>query len=186
MASLVTGGYKMADLTPERKNIQIEESRFKFAVSESFCQKLGKSVNFLNYFQHSEKQFFINGSYNNNPSAIPFVGVDGMAVFEFDAEIIDVVMLISLVGSSGQTVLDIEWAPEGSTTFTSIFSTTPKITSAAANFSRCYVGYTMSGTVAPVLSKTTFAAKDVLRCNLTEVPTGSVQNTGLLVYYRPI
>ena len=50
----------MADITPARKNIPFPGSRFRGAVSEWLIQTLGGSINFINDFQYTEKNFYIN------------------------------------------------------------------------------------------------------------------------------
>jgi hypothetical protein len=180
----------MVDLAPDRKNIQIEESRFRTAVSESLIQKVGSSVNFINYYQHSEKQFFLNGNYNY--ISAPVLRFDGMTFFQYDAEVIDVWMFVQVQSAmtSGTTELDLKYATTPGGSFTSIFTTTPKIQYNAGNDIWIHVGSTVTNTTAPVLSVTNFDAEWALRLDVLQVPTGtpgdtSGVGTGLLVHYRP-
>lgn len=172
----------MADISALRRNIQIEETRFRYAVSESMAQKLGGSINFINTRQHSEKQFFINGPYNILGAQ---TAVDGLTFFQYDAEIIDVWMFVEYNGSSGTTELDLKRATSSGGSFSSIFSTTPKITSAAGNFAYVHAGISVSGTTAPVLSLIHVNAGDAIRCDLLQVPGGSPQGCGIIIHYRP-
>jgi hypothetical protein len=177
----------MADLTGQRRNIQIEESRFRYAVSEALVQKVGSSINFINDYQYSEKQFFANGPYSTAPS-FPQTGVDGLTFFDFDAEIINVWAFNLVAGSGGTTELDIKRATASAGAFTSIFSTTPKFDSTAA--ANSYVDANgnqaaTTGVTAPVVTTTNVNAGDALRFDIVSSMTGSPQNCGVIVHYRP-
>jgi hypothetical protein len=174
----------MADLTPSRKNLQVEETRFRSAVSESIVQKAGSSINFINERQHSEKQFFINGNYS--AISLPFIAIDGYTFFQFDAEIIDVWMFIQFAGSGGTTELDIKRATTPGGSFSSIFSTTPKISSLAGDGIWIHVGSSFPNTTAPVLALSQVNAGDALRCDLIQAQSGATVNgCGIVVHYRP-
>ena len=176
----------MSDLSPERKQIQVEETRFRYAVSESMIQRIGKAINFINLRQHNTKQFFINGPYRiSNP---PVTGVDGLIGVEFDIEIIDVFMFNLVAGSSGTTELDIKYATTPSGTFTSIFSTTPKIQHTAGNNVWVFGNSSFTapiGTTKPVLSTTNLDKFWVLRCDMLQKQDGDPENCGISIYYRP-
>lgn len=173
-------------VTPARKLIYQLGTQFRSAVSEELIQRLAGISNFISLYQHSEKQFFINGSYST--ATTPVLGVDGLAVFEFDAEIIDVWMFNTTAGSGGTTELDLKVATTSGGAFTSIFSTTPKITSAAGN--NAWVGapggayVAPTGTTAPVISTVNVDAHSAIRLDLLQTQTGG-QNCGLIVHYRP-
>lgn len=164
--------------------IQIEESRFKFSVSEFVVQKIGKSINFINKRQHSEKQFFING----NPSQItlPFLGIDGLAFMQYDAEIIDAWMFAQVAGSGGTFELDIKRASTPGGAFTSIFSTTPKIQAAAGNNVWIHLGSIVGSTTAPILASSDVDAGDALRCDVIQAQSGTTfTGGGIVLHYRP-
>lgn len=173
----------MTDLTAERKMIQQEETIFRYGISESFAQKLGASVNFINERQHSEKQFFANGTFSR--VADPKLGVDGLTIFEFDAEIIGVWAFQLTAGSGGTTELDIKKATTPGGAFSSIFSTTPKFTSSAGNNAWIGLGDSLSGATAPVLSSANVNAGDAIRFDIVTSQTGSPSNCGILIHYRP-
>lgn len=173
-------------VTPARKLIYALGTQFRSAVSEELIQRIGAVSNFISLYQHSEKQFFINGAYSN--ATVPALGIDGLAVFEFDAEIIDVWMFNLVAGSGGTTELDLKIATTPGGAFTSIFSTTPKITSGAGN--NVWVGapggaYTPpGGATAPVISTINVDAYSAIRLDMLQTQTGG-QNCGLIVHYRP-
>lgn len=175
------------DLSPERKNLQVEESRTKFAVSESFAQKLGASVNFINNFQYDTKDFFANGTYNI--TGVNETAFDGLYVFPFDVTIFFVAMFSSVAGSGGTTRLDIKRTTASGTTFATIFTTPPAIASTADHTDEAYIytGGTGTGMTAPVLIGGTYDinAGDAIRADFLSKQTGSAQNTGILVYFRP-
>ena len=189
------------DISPLRSNIPLPGAQFRAAVSEYLAQSLGGTMNFINYFQHSEKQFFLNGPYSFSP-VVPETGVDGAAVFEFNAQIIDVWMFNLLAGSSGSIQLDLQLFSSPGGTGNSIFTQQPAISYLAGN--NCWVGcpnpalignqyspgpYTPPlNTTPPILnsSLTNFiAAGSLITCNLQSVQQGG-QNAGILVHYRPI
>ena|SRR5581483_4490218 len=191
------------DITPQRVNIPLAAAQFRAAVSEYLAQSLGAQQNFINYFQHSEKQFFINGPYSI--ATLPVNGIDGMTVFEFQAQIIDVWMFNLVAGMSSSTQLDILVAGSSGTAFgswTSIFSTKPSISSSATapTWVACsnpqgggsaYTppSYTApSGTTQGVLNTSVsglIAPYTGIRCDLISAMPGG-QNCGAVVLYRPV
>lgn len=179
----------MADLDPERKNIQVEETRFKYAVSESWAQKIGKSINFINDKQHSEKQFFLNGRYA--AADIPFLGADGLCIFNYDAEILNVYAFNLEAGGGGTTELDIKRTTASGGAFTSIFSTTPKIASTAGNWAYVGIGDSGTGLTAPVFASVNdndcfeVDAGDALRFDILTAQSDRPRSCGVIVHYRP-
>lgn len=173
----------MALVSDLKKFIDQLEIKYRAGVSESTFTKIAGMINFLGHRMHSEKMFFLNGPY---PSFGLQNGVDGLAVFEFDAEIFNVWMFNLVAGSAGTTELDIKLKPFSSGSFTSIFSTTPKITSAAAANTWIGVGDTVIGATAPVLTSSPLLvnAKDAIRLDKITSMTGA-ENAGIIVHYRP-
>lgn len=188
------------DITPQRINLPEAAAQFRAAVSEYLAQSLGGANNFLNYFQHSEKQFFINGPYGITGGSQTFV--DGLAVFEFQAQIIDVWMFNITGGSSSSTSIDLLVSPSPGSAFTSIFSTRPSIDHLAV--SPAWVScsnpqgggpaftpppYTPpSNTTQGILNTSVsgiIPAYSAIRCDLVSAQVGG-QNTGVIVHYRPI
>ena len=108
-----------------------------------------------------------------------------MAFFQYDAEIIDAWMFVQKSGSGGTTEIDIRHATTPGGGFSSIFSTTPKITSAAGDNIWIHVGSAVGGTTAPVISTTNVNAGDAISCDLLQAQTGTVAGAGLLIHYRP-
>ena len=173
-------------VSPARKLIYQLSAQFRSAVSEELIQRIGAVTNFISLYQHSEKQFFINGPYSI--ISPPQTALDGLALFEYNAEIIDVWAFNLVAGSSGTTEIDVKIATTSGGAFTSIFSTTPKITSAAGN--NVWVGAPggsyapPSGTTAPVLSTVNVNAYSAIRVDLLQAQTGG-QNCGIVIHYRP-
>jgi hypothetical protein len=190
----------MSLVTPQKVLIYNAGAQYRAAVSEDLIQRISGLQNFIGLYQHSEKQFFLNGPYSF--TATPQTGADGLTIFEFDATIIDVWMFNLVAGTSGTTELDIKMATTPGGAFTSIFSTTPKITSAAG--ANRWVGnpsiwtsglpvvdstYTPpSGCTKPVLTgggQTLNVNKySALRLDLISAQVGG-ENCGLLVHYVP-
>lgn len=172
----------MADVPPLRRNIQTEESRFRFAVSESIIQKAAGSINFINDRQVLKRDLFLNGPYSI--VATPQLGVDGLIVFEFDIKIINVFIFSLVPGASGTTELDLKRATSPGGAFSSIFSTTPKVSSTAAANIWAGAGDVVAGVTAPILSTTDLDADDAVRLDLISAMSGG-QNAGLIMIYRP-
>lgn len=190
----------MADVTPLRQNIPLPGSQALGAVSENLIQSLAGTMNFINYFQHGKKEFPLNGPYSG--AALPQTGVDGLQVFEFKSQILDVWMYNLVAGTSGTTELDVLVASAPGGTFSSIFTTTPKISWQAGN--NVWVGvpnaslvgqqYTPpaysapANTTPPVLNAAvtnSIAAWSAIRADLKQAQAGG-QNCGIIIHFRPI
>lgn len=173
----------MPTITPLRRNIVTEEVQFRSAVSESTWNKIGGSLNFVNERQYQEKVYNLNGPYSIG-STYPFNGIDGLTIVQFDMTIINVYIFNITNGTSGTTELDLKRIQNPAGAAVTIFSTTPKFTSAAAANTWIGVGETVTGMTAPVLSTTDIDAGDALRFDMISAVTGAF-NTGLIVIYRP-
>lgn len=193
----------MADLTPLRRNVQLEEVQYKSAVSEATFQKLGASVNFINYYQYKHYEFgFIKAIANSgNPTYNTFTPplvISDLEAFPTASQIVAITLQHNTAGSSGTSELDIQWSTQNSGTWASIFSTTPKATSSAPTDSQwdsvfndvtstwSSVATTPAGCTVPVFSKTTFAAGDRLRCRAVTNQAGTPNGFTMRIYYRPI
>lgn len=174
----------MAELTPVKKFIQEAEVKYKAAISEVTGRKLGQMLNFLGRRLHEAKKFQLDGPYAIIDS--PQLGVDGLIPFEFDAEIFNVWIYNLVPGSSGTTELDIKLLTGSGDTGTTIFTTTPKITSAASANAYIGVGGTVTGCVAPVLTSFPFNinAGQALLCDKVQAMPDA-ENCGLIIHYRP-
>lgn len=174
----------MANITPERILIQQEETKFRAAVSESTLSRVGATSNFINLYQLDTVDFKANGAYNLGP--LPNNQFDGIVTFPFAFEVLYAAIFTGpTTASGGTTELDIKWKPYSSGSYASIFSTTPKFTSAAAASDAVYNGSSKTGFVAPVLSKTQFDAWDLLRFDIVTAVTGTQKGCGLKLFWRP-
>lgn len=165
-------------------NIQEEEVQFSAAVSEYFGRRAGQLLNFIkqyHVFDHTFKMNFSIGAMSGR------TGIDGFFVFPYDVEIIDAVIYKESPGSSGQMQLDVLLAPFGSSTFTSIFSTTPIITAAAGSNIACGTGDSVSGVTSPVLTSNPIlvTAKTKMRMDCLSMDAGFPANGGISIKYRP-
>jgi hypothetical protein len=131
-----------------------------------------------------ERTFTINGSYKNTTGK---TGVDGLLVFQWDAEIFNVVIANITAGTGGTTELDLKYTTVAGGTWSSIFTTTPKITSVAGNYAYIGVAGTLSGATAPVPIVTPFnvATGGALRLDIISTMTGAPKDAEVIVYYRP-
>ena len=181
----------MSEITPARQNIFEQETRYRAAVSEATKTKIGGSINFINERQYDQKAFFLNGPYRVAVNIGSTEAVDGLMPFLFPVELVGVWMFNLVSGSSSNTQLDVRRRTSPGGTSTSIFSTRPRITSAASNFA--YVGRRLTdnsvlgggtGMTAPVLSQTEFNAGDVLTLDIVSAMPGA-ENAGLILQLRP-
>jgi hypothetical protein len=186
----------MADVPRLRRNVQVAEVAYKAAVSESTFNKLGGAINFINDRQTMTFEFGLlklqanSGSPSYSGLTTPFTDFGTSETFPYAAEIIAVTCYHGTAGSSGTTELDIKWQPVNSAAaFATIFSTTPKVTSSAASevyFDSLGNNTTPTGCTAPVLSKSTFAAGDKIRCDVVSVMGGSPNGFLIRIFFRPI
>lgn len=174
----------MAILPDVKRYIYDNEIKTRSAISEGTFAKFGSMVNFIGHRVYEKKQFFLNGRYKVFNAQN---GIDGLDFFEFDAEIFNVFMFNSVAGLSGTTELDLKIATSPGGSFTTIFSTTPKIQASAGNYIWTYVGASVSGTTAPVLagSAATIAAGTAIRLDCLQVQSGNPENCGIVIHYRP-
>lgn len=174
----------MADLAAARKMIQIEETRPNSALTEAVMARVGAGINFINTKHYYIKEFCINGNYN---LFVPNFSVDGAFTYPWPFEILEIVVKLgSANGSGGISEMDLKWRPENSGSWQSIFSTTPKWTSAAAADSSVRIGQSVVGWTAPVLSKTQFAAYDFIRLDMLQAVSGSPNSMSVTIFTRPI
>jgi hypothetical protein len=177
----------MAFLADVKKFITAEEVNRNAGVNQSTWRKIGGMINFIGNRVHEVKRFTVNGSYGQlGGGAYPFTFVDGAHVFEFDAEIFNIWVYQKTQGTSGQTELDLKVAPYGSNTWSSIFTTTPKILPAAADGVRFKIGDVQTGVVAPVMTGATVNvnAGDAIRMDLISAMANPNQ-AGLIIHFRP-
>lgn len=179
----------MATLVPDlKKYIVGQEIVNGSSVSEATWRKIGGMINFLGHRMYLQKAFTINGNYGLLPSiAYPVEAIDGLQFFEFDAEIFNVWVYNLVTGLSGITELDLKVKPKLSGSFTSIFSTTPKIgTTAPANVF-FEIGDVATGITAPVLdggAPYNVNAGDAIKLDLIG-PMIEGQHCGIVIHYRP-
>lgn len=192
----------MADIFPVRNNIPLQGAQTLSAVSENLIQALGGENNFINYFQIMDKRFNFNGNYGS--AALPITAADGLDVFEFNSQIVDVWLFVRVPGASGTTEIDIEVAATPAGPWTSIFNVLPSISFNAGSY--VWVGsvnpsligpqynpspsYSVpANTVAGVLNSSitnAIPAWSAIRCNLITGQSSTADGCGVLVRYRPI
>lgn len=177
----------MTDIVDARTLIQAEETRFRAPNSESMFTRMGGTVNFISNRQEDSHGFFLNGPYNPGEAG---TALDGLHSFLFDAEIVGVTVFNMVSGSAGTSEFDVIWLSASGVVQGSIFSTTPKITSAAPNFAygttNLVTATSQGGTgiTLPTLSKTEFNQFDAIRLDLPSAMTAA-QNAGVVINYRP-
>lgn len=130
-------------------------------------------------------RFNLNGAYGAAPS-YPQLDQDGHFVFPQNAQITNAILFVHTAGTGGTTELDIKKKPQASSTWTSIFTTTPKATSAAGSDKSIGVGQTVAGMTAAVLTANPLAVAqyDHLRVDIITAQTGSPRNCGIIIEYE--
>lgn len=175
----------LADL---KKYIYSEEVDRNKGVNQSTWRKIGGAINFILHRTHEVKRFTINGAYGQlPPSSYPFLFVDGVHVFEFDAEIFNIWVYNKNSGGTGTTELDIKKAPAGSSVWTSILTTTAKILPTAAAGIRFKIGDVATGITAPVMTSNPLQvnAGDAIRMDLITAISGVNGGAGMIIHFRP-
>lgn len=191
----------MSLVTPERKLIFFESTQFRSAVSEDMVQRQGAISNQNALYQNNVLEYRLNGPYGDVVT-LPFEGLDGQYIFQFKSEITNIGIFSNGPGLSGTTEIDVKKALEGSNTWTSIFSVTPKIVSTAVAFARSLSYDITLGTSdqiwtlnpSPMTGLTvgqlttvplTMEAQSAIRVDLLQAMPGAA-NAGLIIYFRPI
>lgn len=144
---------------------------------------MGSAVNFIQQRTYAEKTFFINGEYSR--LTLPFAAIDGLELMNYDATIINVFMFVHTAGISGTTELDVKYATTPGGSWTSIFTTTPKIQYTAGDFAWCYIGTSFTNTTAPVLNVANLNAGTVLRCDILQAQGGLPRGCGIVPIFQP-
>ena len=178
----------MASLVPDLKKFIVGlEVKNAASVSEATWRKIAGMINFIGHRTHQEKNFQVNGNYGALQGLYPINAIDGYAFFEFDAEIFNVWVYGIVAGSGGITELDLKIKPKTGGSFTSIFSTTPKIAPTAGSNVFFEVGDTGTGITAPVLNGGTpynVNRGDAIRLDLISAMVGA-EHCGVVIHYRP-
>lgn len=165
----------MSDLAPERSIIQLEQVVTRKPVSESLMQPFGAAVNKIQLQLAPPIEFFANGAYRGG---LGRVRIETFR-FPFNGYITKVTLFSGDAGLSGTTEVDVLkfTAPGG--VGTSIFTTTPKVSSAAASNVWIGIGETVVGMTAPILSSSpnplglAVNAGDVLQMKILQAMGGN-------------
>lgn len=179
----------MASLIPDLKNFIVGlEIKDGAGVTQSTWRKIGGMINFLGHRVHQEKCFYANGSYGLFNAYLPMQAVDGLAFFEYDAEIFNVWVFSMKAGTSGITELDLKVKPKLSGAFTSIFTTTPKIAPSSGDNKFFEIGDVATGITAPVLNTMTGVYNvnkgDAVRFDIISA-MDNAENCGIVIHFRP-
>lgn len=177
----------MSNFPPSRLQIQTEALLTRDPVSESLMQPIAGSVNSILLYNYVAPTWKINGSYKGQANKIN--APDLFYRWNFNAQIINVVVFNADPGNSGVTEVDIKTANTPGGVFTSIFSTTPKVNSAAAQNVWCGIGETVTGMTAPVLTSSpgnlNVTAGDVMRMDLLQTMGGNPKGIQVSIYWLP-
>ena len=178
----------MTTIPAARNLIQIEETRYRAAVSEGVAQRMGAVTNFIVQQVYLGKAFFVNGDYTG--LTIPYTEIDGKELFVYKANLVQCLFSIKNAGTGGTSSMDIQYASSPGGPWASIFLTPPAISYAAGNDAWCYVGSAYANTTAPVFSVPTIPALSVIRANILTAQTGpggsgNPAGMSIALYYQP-
>lgn len=180
----------MASLIPDLRSFIVSiEVKDGSSVAQSTWRKICGMINFLGHRVHQEKNFRVNGNYGSLQGHYPIEAIDGLHFFEFDAEIFNVWVYGVKGGSSGLTEMDLQVKPKGSGSWTSIFTTTPKIAPSAGDDVWFEKGDTGTGITAPVLNDGGSGVVNVnrgdgIRLDLIQAMVGG-EHAGVVIHFRP-
>ena len=192
----------MTDLASIRSQIQTEESQYRFALSESFAQKIGKSINFINTRQYDQQEAMAAGRYGSVLTARGVFPQEFCKAYvaPVNIEIMGIIVHTGLIGSSSSTVLDIHLiTANGATDSGTVFSVKPSVSSAST--SNRYGGYyynpetglsvtfgsTPAGLVAGTFTTLPFPVDQgsALRFDIDSVMGGDPEGIALTLFTRP-
>lgn len=146
----------------------------------------GNLLKTTNAASNGSRSFQANGVYSEAVS-FPQEQIDGYYFFEFDATIIAVWIYNLTPGGSGTTEFDLKVGSVGGS-FTSILTTTGKITSAAAanmwTDSNSLI-LPQAGVTKPVLSTTSVNAGDAIRFDLIQSMASPAADCGVVINFVP-
>jgi hypothetical protein len=178
----------MAEITPSRNNVQVEDVQFRASVSEAVGNKLGGSINFINDRQFDIHSWHLNGDFS--VIAASEVG-DGVFICQEDMEIVGLALYIGTNGSTGSNItVDLHWISSDGTDNGTIFSVKPAIATTAADGAFLHQNIRASdnevptGFTAATFSKTTFDRHDGIRLDL-DSSTGGASNLQCTIFFRP-
>lgn len=178
----------MSNLTEVRKDIELEDVKFRSSISEAVGNKIGASINFINRRQYDKHSWNLNGPYALGAGS---KGPDGVFTFLFNAEVVGFSYYAGSIGNSGQTIVDVHWISGGEIDEGTIFTTRPQIDIVASNdtiTTRDVINSTTltnpTGHTLAVLNKTQFNAGDTLRLDLDDAMTGA-NNFQFTIFFRP-
>ena len=178
-------------IDPLRRETLLGDIETNRPVSEGVLKDFGAQNNFINRFQTDIKEFKLNGSYS---VATGITFFDGIAPFFYNSEIVGIVFYNGQGGTSGTTEFDLIYIDQDGVEQSSIFTTTPKITSAAPdevvitqNFTtgNDYPNVIPAGITLAALSKTQFLEGEAVYLKLNSSMV-SANNCGLTIFYKPI
>ena len=177
----------MTDITEARENIQIEDVKFKSAVSEAVASILGGSINFINKRQYDCHNWNLNGDFSL--VQLSEVG-DGVFICQENMEIVGYALYIGTNGNSGNTTVDIHSISSDGTDNGSIFTTKPSIDDTASDGSFTHSNVRDSDNEVPtghtlvVFNNLNFNRHDGLRLDLDSA-SGGASDLQLTIFFRP-
>lgn len=174
----------MSNVTSLKNYIQNEAIFTREAVSESVFTSLAEQGNFAMDTLGTNHAFKYNGVYGGNRAFKDYL--DGVLIFDWNAEIFEVQVFSGLGGASGTTDIDLQYSIDRGITYNSIFTTTPKIASTAASPTYVGIGETVTGCTAPVLISTPYQVVKggIIRLKFNTVMQGAA-NLFVTLKYRP-
>jgi hypothetical protein len=151
--------------------------------SESLWSTAGGSINRLLDDDLREHVWTANGAYGLFSGV---TGVDQQWVCYYNCTIVDAIISHKAAGTGGTTEIDIKYSTNQGSSWTSIFSTTPKIGSTAPAFGSCSVSQTLTGFTPGVFSSSPFNinAGTIFRMDMISAMSGGPRDVKLQLLLR--
>lgn len=162
------------NLTGARQQFYLEDVNAGVSVSQALAKKLAAGVQFINDRQHMVYSFYAGGAYD---IATPLPMALGLPeVIEYDAEIVNVWVGNETTGTGGPTEVDLRRAVLGSSTYNTLFTTTPKFANTSASGDiidhEGSIVAAPTGVTRPVLASMNLSAGDKIKMYLVTALTG--------------
>lgn len=188
IVTMTTAGALNADLTTDNTTINVTANQLVVQaaglITGPGLTTSGNRIE-LTTSVSDNVQFLANGIYS--AATFPQTQIDGYFIFPYNATITSIWIFNQIQGVNDTTEFDLKKATSGGS-FTTILSTTGKITSSAvANVwtDNGAIIAPQTGVTKPVLSTTSVNAGDALRFDLLQSMGLPAADCGLIVYFVP-
>lgn len=179
----------MAEITAERKLITLEEADYRSGVSEGISFKIGAGLNFNSTYQGWMLEWKINGVAGYLTA--PQLAVDGGQIMQWDSYLVGVSLYMKEGGTSGLFEANIKASSTLGSQGSSIFSITPKLSSANGDLQWLHYDHITATTsplpvnaTAPTVTTDTFTKGQLITCDFVQIPA-ACRDIKVQAFFRP-